>query len=114
MAINVQGGAQTCDEHALNTRRWPSRSSSERLGQPHFWSPMPPAVLVVTAEGASCAVRAVPSEGMQTTWTARCFPALIASRMVFRHRARARHRGLDKSDQRAKSVSFGRPGVDLL
>ena len=28
-----------------------SRSSSERLGQPHFWSPMPPAVLAVTAEG---------------------------------------------------------------
>ena len=42
---------------------------------PHFWSPMPPAALAVTAEGASCAARAVPSEGMQTTWTARCFPA---------------------------------------
>ena len=34
-----------------NARRWPSRPSSERLGQPHFWSPMPPAVLAVTAEG---------------------------------------------------------------
>eukprot|EP00964_Phaeocystis_antarctica_P068114 scaffold41249_cov58-Phaeocystis_antarctica.AAC.2 len=45
------------------------RTSSERLGQPHFWSPMPPAALAVTAEGASCAARAVPSEGMQTTRT---------------------------------------------
>ena len=58
-----------------NARRWPSRPSSERLGQPHFWSPMPPAVLAVTAEGASCAARAVPSEGMQTQRTARRVPA---------------------------------------
>ena len=41
-----------------------SRSSSERLGQTHFWSPMPPAVLAVTAEGASCAARAVPSDSV--------------------------------------------------
>ena len=30
---------------------------------------------------------------------------LIAFRMVFRHQARARHRGLGKSDQRVKSAN---------
>eukprot|EP00964_Phaeocystis_antarctica_P073149 scaffold44848_cov66-Phaeocystis_antarctica.AAC.10 len=35
----------------------------------------PPTALAVTAEGASCAARAVLSEGMQTTRTARCVPA---------------------------------------
>jgi len=34
---------------------------------------------------------------------------LIASRVVFRHRARARHRGIDKSDQRAKSATTADP-----
>ena len=53
----------------------PIRRTGLTLGQPHFWSPMPPAALAVTAEGASCAARAVPSEGMQTTRTARCVPA---------------------------------------
>ena len=76
--------------------------SSERLGQ----VPMPPAALAVTAEGASCAARAVPSEGMQTTRTARCVPADCFPDRVFRHRARAQHRGQGKSDQRAKSVTI--------
>ena len=35
----------------------------------------PPTALAVTAEGASCAARAVLSEGMQTTRIARCVPA---------------------------------------
>ena len=51
-----------------------SRSSSERPGQPHFWWQIV-RLHSVTAEGASCAARAFPSEGMQTTRTARCVPA---------------------------------------
>eukprot|EP00964_Phaeocystis_antarctica_P039323 scaffold22485_cov70-Phaeocystis_antarctica.AAC.4 len=34
---------------------------------------------------------------------------LIASRVVFRHRARARHRGIEKNDQRTKSATSPRP-----
>ena len=83
------------------------RAARRRRDSVNRWSPMPPAALAVTAKGASCAARAVPSEGIRTTRTTRGVSRLIASRMVFRHRARARHRGLDKSDQRVKSVSFG-------
>ena len=51
-----------------------SRSSSERPGQPHFWWQIV-RLHSVTAEGASCAARAFPSEGMQSTRTARRVPA---------------------------------------
>ena len=39
-----------------------------------FWSPMPPAVLAVTAEGASCAARAVPSNSVSCMLAARRVP----------------------------------------
>eukprot|EP00964_Phaeocystis_antarctica_P112499 scaffold76638_cov54-Phaeocystis_antarctica.AAC.4 len=54
---------------------WRSRSSSERLAAITLLVADPPTALAVTAEAASCAARAVLSEGMQTTRTARCVPA---------------------------------------
>eukprot|EP00964_Phaeocystis_antarctica_P026932 scaffold15158_cov75-Phaeocystis_antarctica.AAC.1 len=66
---------------------------------------MPPAVLAVTAEGGQLRC-ACGSFGRHANHVDRSvLSRLIASRVVFRHRARARHRGIDKSDQRAKSAT---------
>ena len=87
-----------------NARRWPSRPSSERLGQPHFWSPISQAVLAVTAEGASCAARAVSSDSVFCMRLGLAW--LVATWMVFRAQGQSPAPcGRGKSEQRARRAT---------
>ena len=81
------------EEHArsgsrgVDGRAGELRSSSERVGNHKLLVADPPTALKVTAEGASCAARAVPSDSVRLYCPA-CWlldvSRLIASRMVFR------------------------------
>ena len=67
----TSGSSTPCDRACSST----SRSSSERVGNPHFsWQNDPPTALAVTAEGASCAARAVPSGSVSCMLAARRVP----------------------------------------
>ena len=81
---NLEVAAVQCERLLKTVQVLSPSHSGLTLGQPHYWSPMPPAALAVTAEGASCAARAVPSEGMQTTRTTLCVPADCFPDGVFR------------------------------
>ena len=95
-----------------NARRWPSRSSSERLGQPHFWSPMPPAVLAVTAEGGQlrCACGSFGQRVLHAGGSAS--PGWSPPGWCFGRRARAQRRG--RGEQRGQAESCNEVCSDIV
>ena len=68
------------EEHArsgsrgVDGRAGELRSSSERVGNHKLLVAVPPTALKVTAEGASCAARAVPSDSVSCMLAARRVP----------------------------------------
>ena len=99
------------EEHArsgsrgVDGRAGELRSSSERVGNHKLLVADPPTALKVTAEGASCAARAVPGQRVLHACWLLDVSRLIASRMMFRAQGESPAPGLGKGKQPVRGES---------